>query len=275
MREELREPRAARRRRWALRARGDGFGVPAAHFWCDTTDRVRLAGTLLGERREGAAVVLAHGFAGYRTKPKIRLLAEELARRYSVLVFDLRGHGQSGGVCSGGQHEMHDVNAVVGYARRRGFDRVVTVGGSLGAIAVLNEAARFRDCDAVVAISAPAVWTVNGSPAVRRAMWLFTSRTGRALSHRLLGTRIRMDWTSPEAPAEVVGRISPIPLLLVHGEDDHWFPVEHARLLYERAGEPKRLLLLPGFGHGEDGFTPAFAGRLADEIAALLALAPA
>lgn len=272
-----RRPLRWRARGWALRARGaaDAFGVPSVHFWCDTDDRVRLAGTLVGEGRD-TAVVVAHGFAGWRTKPKIRFLAETLSRRYGVFVFDLRGHGQSGGACTGGEDEMLDVHAVVEYARRRGFARVVTVGGSLGGIAVLNEAAEFGDVDAVVAISAPAVW-MTGEPtkAVRRAMWLFTSPVGRALSHSLLGTRIGIPTGDRAAPAELVERISPIPLLVVHGEDDHWFPVAHARLLFERAREPKRLLVLPGFGHGEDGFTDAFASRLTDEIADLLHLAPA
>jgi fermentation-respiration switch protein FrsA (DUF1100 family) len=46
-----------------------------------------------------------------------------------------------------------------------------------------------------------------------------------------------------------VGRISPRPLLLVHGDRDDVVPMEHARILYERAGHPKELQVFSGAGH--------------------------
>lgn len=260
--------------RIALRARGerDAYDLPHSQFWCDTDDGVRLAGSVLGSGK--VAVVIAHGFMGYRTKRPWRVLAETLSKRFTVLTFDLRGHGQSGGHCSGGEHESLDVHAIVRFARSRGAARVVTVGASLGGIAVVGEAAAFGDPDAVVAISTPAFWGTSTSKAVRRATWLFTTRSGRAIAGRIMGTRIDLAWENPAPPAEVVGRIAPIPLLIVHGSDDHFFPPDDARALYERAGEPKRLLILDGFGHAEDGFTPAFAEQLGEEIDALLAARP-
>jgi fermentation-respiration switch protein FrsA (DUF1100 family) len=47
----------------------------------------------------------------------------------------------------------------------------------------------------------------------------------------------------------VVGRISPRPLLLIHGEEDETVPVRHAQLLFDAAGDPKQLWRLPGVGH--------------------------
>lgn len=62
-------------------------------------------------------------------------------------------------------------------------------------------------------------------------------------------------------PEEVVDRIAPRPLLLVHGaENDLHSPVE-SRALYARAGEPKEHVLLADRGHTEwmrDG-NPTFA----------------
>jgi fermentation-respiration switch protein FrsA (DUF1100 family) len=37
--------------------------------------------------------------------------------------------------------------------------------------------------------------------------------------------------------------------LLVHGDQDETVPVEHAILLYNKAGYPKELAILPGAGH--------------------------
>ena len=259
----------------ALRARGerDAYEAAHSHFWCDSEDGVRLAGTRIGAFSD-TAIVIAHGFMAYRTKPRWRVLAEGLAERFTVYTFDMRGHGQSAGACTGGEKEMGDVHAVAAYARTRGHRNVVTIGGSLGGIAVILEAAHYRDIDGVVSISSPAEWSASESKMVRRMTWLFTSPMGRAIAHRVMGTRINLEWGNPEPPAEVIGRIAPIPMLIVHGEDDHFFPPTHAELLYERAGEPKRLLLLPRFGHAEDGFTPEFVERLAGEVETMLATAP-
>ena len=166
-----------------------------------------------------------------------------------------------------------DVHAVVEYARAHGFERVVTVGGSLGGIAVVREAAIYQDPDAVVAISTPARWDPTGTKAVRRATWLFTSGVGRTLARGLMGTRINLTWHQPEAPVDLVGKIAPIPLLIVHGENDHFFPARAAEELHRAAGDPKQLWILPGFGHAEDGFTDAFADRLAGHIDQMLVTA--
>jgi fermentation-respiration switch protein FrsA (DUF1100 family) len=51
------------------------------------------------------------------------------------------------------------------------------------------------------------------------------------------------------APIDYVKKISPRPLLLVHGDKDETVPVEQAERLYAEAGEPKQKVILPGAGH--------------------------
>jgi fermentation-respiration switch protein FrsA (DUF1100 family) len=51
---------------------------------------------------------------------------------------------------------------------------------------------------------------------------------------------------SPEAS---VRRLSPIPLLLIHGEDDVMVPPHHSQRLYDLAAQPKELWTVPGAGH--------------------------
>lgn len=253
--------------------RTDGFSVPHAHVWFDTDDGVRLAGSMLEQAGGDTAVVLVHGFNGYRTKPKVKILAEGIARRFPLLAFDLRGHGESGGACTGGERESLDVHSAVQFARRRGYKRVVTVGASLGGIAVILEAAHHADVDGVVAISTPSQWGLTDTKAIRRMTWVFTTPLGRGVVRRLYGTRIDLNWGNPESPLEVVSRIS-APLVIVHGADDHFFHQREAEALYERASEPKRLLIIERFGHAEDGFTPAFAAQVCEEIAGLLSGEP-
>lgn len=52
-------------------------------------------------------------------------------------------------------------------------------------------------------------------------------------------------------PEECVHRIAPRPLLLVHGAENELHSPDEAHALFERAGEPKRMVLLEGLGHTE------------------------
>ncbi|MHB8513460.1 MAG: alpha/beta hydrolase [Actinomycetota bacterium] len=244
------------------------FQVPHAHVWCDTEDGVRLAGTMLGAQTDEALIVV-HGFMGFRSKTKGRLFAESLSRRYRVYAFDLRGHGQSAGSCTGGAVEHLDVKAAVDFARARGHSKVVTIGWSLGGIAVVRNAALNAGVDGVVSISTPARWE-NETPAVRKASWLFVSPFGRMLARRLGRTRIDLQRDMPEAPAELVHKIAPAPVLFVHGRDDHFFDVAAVDDLYEAANEPRERWVYDRFGHAESGFDPEFSARVLGAVDKML-----
>src|SRR4030042_727656 len=51
------------------------------------------------------------------------------------------------------------------------------------------------------------------------------------------------------SPIKWIDRISPRPLLLVHGDADELIPVGHAQELYRKAKEPKELKIVPGVKH--------------------------
>jgi alpha-beta hydrolase superfamily lysophospholipase len=202
---------------------------------------------------------------------------ERLAERLRVYAFDLRGHGLSGGACTFGDRELLDVDAVAGRAREETGGPVATLGASMGGIAVLRQAALLGGVEAVVTVSTPARWDGHTSRPVRQMQWLTATDRGRRMA-RALGVRVAGSWSRPEEPEDVVARIAPIPLIVVHGRDDHFFDVSEAHRLYDRAGEPKRLLVGAPFGHAEDGFSPAFADLISERILAALrphaALAP-
>jgi alpha-beta hydrolase superfamily lysophospholipase len=50
-------------------------------------------------------------------------------------------------------------------------------------------------------------------------------------------------------PEDVVHRIAPRPVLFIHAGDDDLVPPEMSQRLYERAGQPKRLVVIPGVKH--------------------------
>jgi fermentation-respiration switch protein FrsA (DUF1100 family) len=51
------------------------------------------------------------------------------------------------------------------------------------------------------------------------------------------------------SPIKWIDKISPRPLLLVHGDADELIPLEHAYKLYQKAKEPKELKIIPGAQH--------------------------
>jgi pimeloyl-ACP methyl ester carboxylesterase len=232
---------------------------------------VHVAGP--AEPQRPLAVVVAHGFSGSIDKPAVRAIVDALSRHAGVVAFDFRGHGRSSGHSTLGDKEILDLDAAVRYARELGYADVVTCGWSMGGSVVLRHAGLHRDVDAVVSVSAVSRWFYRGTVPMRRLHWAVESPIGRLVARHALKTRITGDgWPEiPESPVEVVGRIAPIPLLLVHGDADHYFPVEHPEALYAAANEPKELWLLEGFGHAENAATPELLERIGTHLADLVA----
>jgi alpha-beta hydrolase superfamily lysophospholipase len=248
------------------------YRLPTVSFRAAAEDGVVLVGTRVG--LDGPSLVFCHGFLGWHRKPRMVAFVERMAHHFVVYAFDFRGHGASAGSSTYGDLEYLDVDAVVKFARRQREGPVVTMGISMGGIAVLRHAAYRRGIDGVVAVSTPARWDGHPSRSMRRIRRLTSTRSGRGMA-RLAGYRLASSWNEPEHPEDVVGRIAPIPLLLVHGADDHFFAVEDAHRLYVRAGEPKRLILSSRFGHAEDGLDQAFADRVTRRIHEALGMDPA
>jgi pimeloyl-ACP methyl ester carboxylesterase len=223
----------------------------------------------------GLAFVLCHGFTGSHRRPAVHRLAVRLTRYGGVVAIDFRGHGGSAGRSTVGDAEVLDVDAAVGWARAR-YDRCVTVGFSMGGSVVLRHAAGaatgsglapVHPVDAVVSVSAPSRWYIRDTVPMRRVHWLIETRLGRATAATLMRTRLHPRWPAvPEAPVEVMHRIPPIPLLLVHGDRDAYFPVQHATALAAAAGPGAELWLEPGFGHAESHVTPALLDRVANWV---------
>jgi len=236
-----------------------------------TSDGERLAAQVLPGGRDW--VVLAHGFSGSLRKPALQRIACRLSAYGTVLAYDARGHGGSSGVSTLGDREVLDVDAAVRHAREAGARSVVSVGFSMGGSTVLRQAALGQPRpDAVVSVSAPSRWFVRDTVPMRRLHRVVETRTGRVFARGVMRTRISaVAWDPvPASPREVVGRIAPLPLLLVHGDRDAYFAKEHAVALHEAAGEPAELWLEPGFGHAEAAISADLVDRIGAHLSVLL-----
>lgn len=218
-----------------------------------------------------SAVVLVHGIGGRRHDATLVAMAHELrADGHAVITYDMRGHGESEGLCTLGDLERLDVAAAVVAARERA-PRVVLVGASLGAIAVLRYAVGVPeghdgDIAGVVTVSAPAQWRLT-TPRTAVAAALTRTRLGRSLARRR-GVRLDRRWDWPEPPDALAARLT-VPLAVVHGRDDRFMPTSEAQVLHDAAPGHRRLDLVTGMGHayGTRGLEP-----ISDAVAWCLAV---
>jgi pimeloyl-ACP methyl ester carboxylesterase len=240
----------------------DGVPIEAVHLAPSTGD----------PQSQDLAVLVAHGFTGSWQRPSVWRISNRFTKFGGVVCFDFRGHGRSGGRSTLGDREIRDVAVAVAWARELGFRRVAAVGFSMGASIVLRYAGLTQDAGglaAVVSVSGPGRWYYRGTKMMRRVHWAVEHRAGRLVTKAMLNTRVNAArWNPvPVPPAEAAAMIAPVPLLVIHGDRDPYFPVDHAYQIYEAAGEPKELWIEHGYGHAES----ATSNGLIDRIGAWLA----
>lgn len=212
------------------------------------------------------AVVVVHGFMLHSRHPRLRRIAAALRNEAGVVLIDLRGHGRSSGLSTVGWEEVRDTEAAVEWARWLGYKRVATLGFSLGAAVVLRHAAEYGGVDRVAAVSGPGQWYYRGTPRMRLLHRLVLTSAGRLAVRAARRTRISpVPWSDPlpTDPVAAASRLD-VPLLVVHGDHDDLFPVEHAHRISAAAGDRATLWVVPGFGHAEAAVTAQLAGRLAN-----------
>jgi putative redox protein len=142
------------------------------------------------------------------------------------------------------------VRAAVDHLQAGGYPgvdpgRIAVVGHSFGGWAAVLAAAADQRLRAVVTCGAPAELGAVAVPpaALDGEFTRFLATTPGEFLAQLgeLGTR--------PGPLDVVASVSPRPLLVIHGSDDEWIPAEQGRLLYERAGAPRRYVEIEGANH--------------------------
>jgi acetyl esterase/lipase len=258
----------------------------------------RQQGDLTAPRSGDPAPVLVLIHGGYwkpgMDRQILAPLGESLSRLgYAVWNIDYRTIGADGG---GWPETFDDVAtaidflASVAHSSRLDLDRVVTVGHSAGGHLALWSAARGRAPERATRPDAPGsslrprpvvpvtgVLSIAGVPdLVAAASTTAGGNVGelrQAVTELLGGT--------PEAVPERYAAASPrrllplgVPQLLIHGDRDDRVPIDQARTYAAAAtaaGDPARLLEVPGGDHGdvaraESPARPALVSWLGDTI---------
>lgn len=247
-----------------------------ARRWLTTPDGVRIDSVLLrGTRTRTSAVVLANGFTGTWRSPHTRAIAARLLAVGDVLLFDFRGHHASTGFSTVGDREVIDLQTAVDHLRAQGYTQIATLGFSMGAAVAVRHAGLFGGVNAVVAVSGPSRWFYQGTTRMRLLTFGVTRPAGRLLLRLTRNVRVLdRPWDPvPLDPTELAGAVAPAGLLVVHGDADPYFPVEHARRIHEAAQDPRELWIEPGMEHAERAVAvrPDLVDRLASWLSLYLA----
>lgn len=225
-------------------ATGEGINVREFTLLTEDGTTISVSHFLYGQPD---VCILAHGLMGSKHRPYITRLSERLSEHFDIITFDFRGHGASGGVCNG-MTEFYDIKAVIDYAKNNGYKEIALIGFSLGGIEGIYAVAKFHDIDALVTVSTPAdVEAIR--PYAKWLFWMANNWFGRVI----LRIWVRLDY-APEfpKPITVIDQVSPIPILIVHGREDTFIDFREAEILYQKAKEPKELVIIEGMKHPPD-----------------------
>jgi hypothetical protein len=194
------------------------------------------------------------GFPG--SEQHILRIAKALSHGgYSVLSLNYRGFRESEGEVDFAS-QVDDVKAGLTYLETRmevNRELIGIVGHSAGGALAIGTAAQD------LRIKAVAVWgalgnyelflkfllSLHGNLMMRLDTWLCRRKYRR----KNIIDQMKSILSQNVSPLDDVGEISPRPLLIIHQRNDFSMPAQHAYDLYERAGDPKKLVIVEGRNH--------------------------
>ncbi len=213
-----------------------------------TTDGLTLRGWYVPTPKKRHLVVLVHGM--WSSWPEMAALGRDLHQYgYDVLLFDLRGHGDSDpSRLFMGRRERGDIRAVLSWASASGFthDRIGWLGYSMGASTLLMEAAQNPEIQVAVLDSPygslPELFETQLPKHSHLPSWFNPG----ILTAARFAFGVRTDDLIPLRSARKWGKR---PLLLIHGEADSTVPVSQAKRLAQVVGSSCEAVTLPGVEH--------------------------
>lgn len=198
-------------------------------------ESVRLMASYRRAPDASAVVLLVHGRDACRGD-ELRgttetLVSELIARGMSVMMIDLRGHGESDQArLTFGRRERHDILGAVDFLLTRGYPpgSIGVLGASMGGASAIAAAAEEPAIGALITDSAFAslddVLAAQFTRLTRLPMFVLA---GALIAARALtGVNLLHD-----APFQNMRRLRGRPTLVIHAEHDPFVPVQHAHIL--------------------------------------------
>lgn len=232
------------------------IGLTYQDVTMETDDGLRLHGWFLPASPPACATILfLHGNAE-NISTHIASVYWLPARGFNVLLPDYRGYGTSPGTptLAGIQH---DIEAAMRYLLGRpdlDRSRIVVFGQSLGAAAAIYYVAHSAHRPAIRALVAESAFASYAGIAREKMASFWLTWPFQWIPRLTIPMRY--------SPLAAVPEVSPIPLLLVHGDRDQIVPIADGARLYAAAHEPKDFWRIEGAGHIEAFRSEGLRNRL-------------
>lgn len=208
--------------------------LPYEKIRFQSSDGLQLSGWFVSPRSMNTVIIFSHGL--FRSRYEVLERAMELcAIGYGAVVYDARHHGQSdSGAVSMGFFERNDVLGAIRWLRTReetSSSKIVLMGVSMGAAAVLTAAADTDDYSAIIADSP----FLNLEKTIAHHAWLFLRMPKFPfvpIFLRFYSQRAHFNSSDFDVLA-AAPKIQNVPILMLHGGKDRRIPVTDGKLIFE------------------------------------------
>lgn len=230
-------------------------------------DGTRLSGWYFPALRDTGishqgTIIQFHGNSG-NLSSNYRSLVWVTQRGFDFFTFDYRGYGLSEGKPSQegvNQDAVAAVQYVLDQDKGSHERNIVLYGQSLGGAVMMRALQDVPDRSRIRAVVADS--TFYSYRALGRS---FVARSIVGWPFQPLASVLLSDEYSPE---DSIARISPIPLLVIHGDADSVVPLKFGQKIYDLAQEPKKLWVIPEGRHIKS--MEVDSGRYRDRLVAYL-----
>ena len=225
--------------------------LPHEEIWITSFDGLKLRGRFFEYSPNAPIELMFHGYRGSSEQDLSGGVQRCFKVGHSALVVDQRACGRSEGKkITFGILESRDCHSWIEFARQHfGEDRkLILCGISMGAATVLLAAGKPLPPN-VIGVLADCGYT-SPKEIIREVIRQMKLPPNICYPFVRLGARLFAGFDLEEdSPLEAAARCQ-VPVILFHGEGDDFVPCEMSRRNYEACNAKKRLVTVPGAGHG-------------------------
>lgn len=234
-------------RNWVLQARN----TPHTDYYVTSFDGLQLHGKFYEFAPDAPIELMFHGYRGNAERDLSGGMKRCFQLGHSAFIVDQRGAGESeGNVISFGINESKDCLTWISFLNQHfGADiKIILTGISMGASTVLIASG----CDLpenVAGVLADCGFT-SAKEIINVVAFQMKLPVNLLYPFVKLGAKLFGHFNLEDADViSSVGRIK-IPVIFFHGIDDSYVPAEMSMKNYKACGSRKKLVLVPGAGHG-------------------------
>jgi alpha-beta hydrolase superfamily lysophospholipase len=207
-----------------------------------SSDNTQLHGWLFSPPDSKGLILVLHGNAE-NLSTHVNSVLWLVKEGYSVFIFDYRGYGRSEGKPD--IAPVHrDADAALKFAltlSEANNRKIVVLGQSVGGAIAVYTVAHSPEKDRIAALIIDSAFSSYRKIAREKLGGFFLTWPFQYPLSFLV--------SDSYSPVRCLKEVSPVSLLILHGENDPVVPIHHGKILYEAATEPKEFLQTPEPGH--------------------------